>query len=53
MTYDPDNNTIRVAGYGDVPQNLGVKTYWKNFNPAHRHLLARSTMPTCSAPATA
>ena len=32
-TYDPDTNTIRVAGYGDVPQNLGVKTYWKNFNP--------------------
>ena len=33
MTYDPDNNTVRVAGYGDVPENLGVKTYWKNFNP--------------------
>src|SRR5688572_13591490 len=33
MTYDPDNNTVRVAGYGDVPVNLGVKTYWKNFNP--------------------
>jgi Carboxypeptidase regulatory-like domain len=32
-TYDPDTNTIRVAGYGDIPQNLGVKTYWKNFNP--------------------
>ena len=33
MTYDPDNNTVRVAGYGQVPENLGVKTYWKNFNP--------------------
>jgi Carboxypeptidase regulatory-like domain len=32
-TYDPDTNTIRVAGYGDIPQNLGVKKYWKNFNP--------------------
>ena len=32
-TYDPDTNTIRVAGYGDVPENLGVNTYWKNFNP--------------------
>ena len=32
-TYDPDTNTIRVAGFGDVPQNLGVRTYWKNFNP--------------------
>ncbi len=33
MSYDPSNNTVRVAGYGDVPENLGVKTYWKNFNP--------------------
>jgi hypothetical protein len=33
MTYDPDTNTVRVAGYGQVPENLGVKTYWKNFNP--------------------
>jgi len=32
-TYDPETNTIRVAGYGDVPQNLGVHKYWKNFNP--------------------
>lgn len=32
-TYDPDTNSIRVAGFGDIPQNLGVKTYWKNFNP--------------------
>jgi hypothetical protein len=33
MTYNPDNNTVRVAGHGEVPENLGVKTYWKNFNP--------------------
>ena len=33
MNYNPDNNTVRVAGYGEVPENLGVKTYWKNFNP--------------------
>ncbi len=33
MTYNPDNNTIRVAGYGEVPEDLGVKIYWKNFNP--------------------
>ena len=32
-TYDPNANAIRVAGYGDVPQNLGVHTLWKNFNP--------------------
>jgi len=32
-TYDPDTNTVRVAGFGDIPENLGVKTYWANFNP--------------------
>jgi hypothetical protein len=31
--YDPNANTLRVAGYGDVPENLGVKVYWKNFTP--------------------
>jgi hypothetical protein len=31
--YDPNTNTVRVAGYGDTPLNLGVKSYWKNFNP--------------------
>jgi len=31
--YDPTNNTLRVAGYSQVPENLGVKSYWKNFNP--------------------
>ena len=31
--YDPTNNTLRVAGYSQVPDNLGVKSYWKNFNP--------------------
>jgi hypothetical protein len=33
MSYDPETNTVRVAGYGEVPEDLGVKTYWKNFNP--------------------
>jgi hypothetical protein len=32
-SYDPSNNTLRVAGYNDVPENLGVHSYWKNFNP--------------------
>jgi hypothetical protein len=32
-TYDATNNTLRVAGYGDIPDNLGVKSYWKNFAP--------------------
>ena len=32
-TYDPESNTIRVAGYGDNPKDLGVKKNWKNFNP--------------------
>ena len=31
--YDETNNTLRVAGYSQVPANLGVKNYWKNFNP--------------------
>jgi hypothetical protein len=31
--YDPTNNTLRVSGYSEVPANLGVKSYWKNFNP--------------------
>jgi hypothetical protein len=29
--YNPSNNTEIVAGYGDVPQNVGVKGTWKNF----------------------
>jgi hypothetical protein len=32
-TYDAATNTLRVAGYGDIPDNLGVKSYWKNFAP--------------------
>ena len=31
--YDPATNSILVSGYGDVPANLGVKKYWKNFAP--------------------
>jgi hypothetical protein len=31
--YDPETNTLQVAGYGNIPENLGVKGYWKNFNP--------------------
>jgi hypothetical protein len=31
--FDATNNTLRVAGYSEVPENLGVKSYWKNFNP--------------------
>jgi hypothetical protein len=33
MNYDPETNTVRVAGYGDVPEDLGIKWYWTNFNP--------------------
>ncbi len=29
--YNPSDNTEHVAGYGDVPKNLGVKGTWKNF----------------------
>jgi hypothetical protein len=31
--YDPTNNTVRIAGYGSVPQNIGVKSTWTNFAP--------------------
>jgi len=31
--YDPSNNTVRVAGYGSVPQGIGVKSTWSNFAP--------------------
>ena len=31
--YDPETNTLQVAGYGDIPANLGVESYWLNFNP--------------------
>ncbi|MBO0797629.1 MAG: TonB-dependent receptor, partial [Blastocatellia bacterium] len=31
--YNPSDNTERVAGYGDIPQNVGVKETWKNFAP--------------------
>ena len=31
--YDPSNNTVQVAGYGDIPQNIGVESTWTNFAP--------------------
>jgi len=31
--YDVATNTLRVAGYDQVPQNLGVKSTWGNFAP--------------------
>ena len=31
--YDPDTNTLIVAGYGGNPMNLGRKTYYTNFAP--------------------
>jgi hypothetical protein len=31
--YDPSNNTVRIAGYGSVPQNIGVESTWTNFAP--------------------
>ncbi len=31
--YDITNNTVRVAGYGDIPQNIGVESTWGNFAP--------------------
>jgi hypothetical protein len=31
--FDPATNTLRVAGYGSVPDNVGVKTAKDNFAP--------------------
>ena len=31
--YDPSNNTVQVAGYGSIPQNIGLKSNFKNFAP--------------------
>jgi hypothetical protein len=31
--YDPTTNTLRVAGYGSTPADLGVKKTWDNFAP--------------------
>ena len=31
--YDAATNSLLVSGYGDVPANLGVKRYFKNFVP--------------------
>ena len=31
--YDPSTNTVRVAGYGDIPQNIGVQSTWTNLAP--------------------
>ena len=51
--YDPATNTLRVAGYGDVPANLGVKKYFEELRAAHRRVVpARRDRRSC-APATA
>jgi hypothetical protein len=31
--YDPVTNQLLVSGYGDIPDDLGVKGTWRNFNP--------------------
>ena len=31
--YDPTTNTLRVAGYGDVDNQVNVKSHWTNFSP--------------------
>jgi len=31
--YDPATNTLQVAGYGNVSENVGVQSYWKNWGP--------------------
>jgi Carboxypeptidase regulatory-like domain len=31
--YDPVTNTLRVSGYGDIPDDVGVEGTWRNFDP--------------------
>ena len=31
--YNPENNTLELAGTGDVPMNLGLTTYYSFFSP--------------------
>ncbi|MFN0084223.1 MAG: carboxypeptidase regulatory-like domain-containing protein [Blastocatellia bacterium] len=31
--YNINNNTLEVTGFGNVPANVGVKSYYKNFAP--------------------
>lgn len=31
--YDPATNTLRISGYGNVPDNIGMNTNWKGFQP--------------------
>ncbi len=31
--YNPTNNTLEIAGIGNIPMNLGVQTRYKNFAP--------------------
>ena len=31
--YDPNTNTLQVAGYGAIPSNLGLQNNWKDFEP--------------------
>ena len=39
-TYDPDTNTIRVAGYGDVPREPWREDPVEELQSAHRHIVA-------------
>lgn len=31
--YDPATNSLHVAGYGDIPSDLGMSTNWHDFEP--------------------
>src|SRR5262249_28413735 len=31
--YDPTNNTLRVSGFGNIPDDLGITTHYKYFAP--------------------
>ena len=31
--YNPENNTLELAGIGSIPMNLGMETRYKNYAP--------------------
>jgi len=31
--YNPQNNTLEIAGIGSIPMNLGMETHYKNYAP--------------------
>jgi len=47
--YEPNTNTLRVSGYGDIPDNLGIATH-KKYLHRDSALPIVGTIPRSSAP---